>query len=218
MDNVHWLIRTKGIEEARRQAVTKRERQIVEAAYQVLSEEEERIGFSYSGFALTSLRGLPVYYGATRNWSQRCRQHVRARERFRTMASLSPKGRSGWSPELSASSASRTGHTGPTWPPPRRHRDHGQSRQPQDQWRARGHRGGRREPAVSAALFRLISIRSSRHSRSSRRFCARSPRAPSTLSIRCCRSPSAPDRARAYAAAVRRFRLRRLKVVWSGNE
>jgi replication initiator protein len=60
MDNVHWLIRTKGIEEARRQAVTKRERQIVEAAYQVLSEEEERIGFSYSGFALTSLPHKPV--------------------------------------------------------------------------------------------------------------------------------------------------------------
>jgi hypothetical protein len=33
MDNVHWLIRTQGIEEARRQAVTKLERQIVEAAY-----------------------------------------------------------------------------------------------------------------------------------------------------------------------------------------
>jgi Plasmid encoded RepA protein len=55
MDNVHWLIRTKGVEEARRQAVTKRERQVVEAAYQVLSDDDERIGFSYSGFALTSL-------------------------------------------------------------------------------------------------------------------------------------------------------------------
>jgi hypothetical protein len=60
MDNVHWLIRTKGIEEARRQAVTKRERQVVEAAYQVLSDDEERIGFSYSGFALTSLPHKPV--------------------------------------------------------------------------------------------------------------------------------------------------------------
>ena len=60
MENVHWLIRTQGIEEARRQAATKRERQVVEAAYQVLSEEEERIGFSYSGFALTSLPHKPV--------------------------------------------------------------------------------------------------------------------------------------------------------------
>src|SRR5690242_8410842 len=60
MDNVHWLIRTKGIEEARRQAITKRERQVVEAAFQVLSDDEERIGFSYSGFALTSLPHKPV--------------------------------------------------------------------------------------------------------------------------------------------------------------
>jgi hypothetical protein len=60
MDNVHWLIRTKGIEEARRRAVTKRERQVVEAAYQVLSDDEERIGFSYSGFALTSLPHKPI--------------------------------------------------------------------------------------------------------------------------------------------------------------
>jgi hypothetical protein len=60
MDNVHWLIRTKGIEEACRQAVTKRERQVVEAAYQVMSDDEERIGFSYSGFALTSLPHKPV--------------------------------------------------------------------------------------------------------------------------------------------------------------
>src|SRR5690242_3040371 len=60
MDNVHWLIRTQGIEEARRQAVTKRERQVVEAAYQVMSDDDERIGFSYSGFALTSLPHKPV--------------------------------------------------------------------------------------------------------------------------------------------------------------
>lgn len=60
MDNVHWLIRTKGIEEARRQAVTKRERQVVEAAYQVLSDDAERVGFTYSGFALTSLPHRPT--------------------------------------------------------------------------------------------------------------------------------------------------------------
>src|SRR6186997_71525 len=59
MDNVHWLIRTKGIEEARRQAVTKRERQVIEAAYQVLSDDAEKMGFTYSGFALTSLPHRP---------------------------------------------------------------------------------------------------------------------------------------------------------------
>ena len=60
MEKVHWLIRTQGIEEARRQAVTKRERRVVEAAYQVLSEDEDRIGFCYSGFALTSLPHKPT--------------------------------------------------------------------------------------------------------------------------------------------------------------
>jgi hypothetical protein len=44
-----------GIEEARRQAVTKHERLVVEAAHQVLSEEAEKVGFTYSGFALTNL-------------------------------------------------------------------------------------------------------------------------------------------------------------------
>ena len=51
---------THGIEEARRQALTKRERQVVEAAYQVLTDDAERIGFSYSGFALTSLPHKPI--------------------------------------------------------------------------------------------------------------------------------------------------------------
>ena len=60
MENVHWLIRTHGIEEARRQALTKRERQVVEAAYQVLTDDAERIGFGYSGFALTSLPHKPI--------------------------------------------------------------------------------------------------------------------------------------------------------------
>jgi hypothetical protein len=69
MDNVHWLIRTKGIEEARRQAVTKRERQVVEAAYQVLSDDDERIGFSYSGFALTSLPHKPI---KELTWKREC--------------------------------------------------------------------------------------------------------------------------------------------------
>lgn len=55
MDDVHQLIRLYGIEEARRRAVSKRGRQVVETAYQVLSDDAERIGFTYSGFALTSL-------------------------------------------------------------------------------------------------------------------------------------------------------------------
>jgi hypothetical protein len=55
MAEVHQLILKHGVEEVRRQATTKRRRQVVEAAYQVLSEDAERIGFTYSGFALTSL-------------------------------------------------------------------------------------------------------------------------------------------------------------------
>jgi Plasmid encoded RepA protein len=55
MAEVHQLILLHGIEQARRQAVTRHERAVVEAAYQVLGEENEAIGFTYSGFALTSL-------------------------------------------------------------------------------------------------------------------------------------------------------------------
>jgi hypothetical protein len=55
MAGVHQLILTHGIDSARRQAASKRERQVVEAAYAVLSEDADRIGFTYSGFALTSL-------------------------------------------------------------------------------------------------------------------------------------------------------------------
>jgi hypothetical protein len=59
MAEVHQLIIRNGIEEARRQAATKHERQMIEAAYQVLSEDAERMGFTYSGFALTSLPHKP---------------------------------------------------------------------------------------------------------------------------------------------------------------
>ena len=55
MAEVHQLILLHGLEEARRQAVTRHERAVLEAAYRVLSEENEAIGFTYSGFALTSL-------------------------------------------------------------------------------------------------------------------------------------------------------------------
>jgi hypothetical protein len=59
MAEIHHLIIRSGVEEARRQAVTKHERMLVEAAYQVLSEDAEKIGFTYSGFALTSLPHKP---------------------------------------------------------------------------------------------------------------------------------------------------------------
>jgi hypothetical protein len=66
MAEVHQLILRQGIEEARRQATTKHERQLVEAAYQVLSEDAEKIGFTYSGFALTSLPHKPQESGVWR--------------------------------------------------------------------------------------------------------------------------------------------------------
>src|SRR3954469_23561011 len=59
MAEVHQLIIKHGVEEARRQAVTKHERMVIEAAYQVLSDDAERMGFTYSGFALTSLPHKP---------------------------------------------------------------------------------------------------------------------------------------------------------------
>jgi Plasmid encoded RepA protein len=59
MAEVHQLIIQHGIEEARRQAVSKHERNVIETAYQVLSDDAERMGFTYSGFALTSLPHKP---------------------------------------------------------------------------------------------------------------------------------------------------------------
>ena len=59
MAEVHRLIVKQGVEEARKQAATKHERAVVEAAYQVLSEEADKLGFTYSGFALTSLPHKP---------------------------------------------------------------------------------------------------------------------------------------------------------------
>ena len=59
MAEIHQLILLNGIEEASRQALSKHERMVVEAAYQVLSDDAERMGFTYSGFALTSLPHKP---------------------------------------------------------------------------------------------------------------------------------------------------------------
>lgn len=66
MAEIHQLIVRSGIEEARRQAVTKHERSVVEAAFQVMSEDAEKIGFTYSGFALTSLPHKPSMEGVCR--------------------------------------------------------------------------------------------------------------------------------------------------------
>jgi hypothetical protein len=60
MAEVHHLIIEQGIETARRQAITKHERVVIETAYQVLSDDAEKIGFTYSGFALTSLPHKPT--------------------------------------------------------------------------------------------------------------------------------------------------------------
>ena len=59
MSSIHQVIYRDGVDEARRQAVTKHDRQVVEAAYQVLSEEADKLGFTYSGFALTCLPHKP---------------------------------------------------------------------------------------------------------------------------------------------------------------
>src|SRR3954463_6521791 len=59
MAQIHQLILRDGISEARRQAATKHGRALVEAAYRVLSEDAEKMGFTYSGFALTSLPHKP---------------------------------------------------------------------------------------------------------------------------------------------------------------
>jgi hypothetical protein len=59
MAQIHQLIINHGIDEARRLASTKHERLVIEAAYQVLSDDAEKMGFTYSGFALTSLPHKP---------------------------------------------------------------------------------------------------------------------------------------------------------------
>jgi len=59
MAQIHQLILRDGVEEARRQAASKHERAVVDAAYKVLSEDAEKMGFTYSGFALTSLPHKP---------------------------------------------------------------------------------------------------------------------------------------------------------------
>ena len=60
MAEVHQIIVRQGVDEARRQAVTKHDRNVIETAFQVLSEDAEKMGFTYSGFAVTSLPHKPT--------------------------------------------------------------------------------------------------------------------------------------------------------------
>src|SRR3954454_1431989 len=55
MAQIHRLIIDYGIEETRRQAISKHDRLVIETAYRALSDDAEKMGFTYSGFALTSL-------------------------------------------------------------------------------------------------------------------------------------------------------------------
>ena len=59
MAQIHRLIIDHGIEETRRQAVSKHDRLVIETAHRVLSDDAEKMGFTYSGFALTSLPHKP---------------------------------------------------------------------------------------------------------------------------------------------------------------
>jgi Plasmid encoded RepA protein len=55
MGQIHQLIFSHGIEAARAHAVDKAERQAVEAAFGVLSDEKGRIGITHAGFAMAAL-------------------------------------------------------------------------------------------------------------------------------------------------------------------
>jgi hypothetical protein len=55
MGELHELILRDGIEAARLRADTKTQRHAVEAAAQLLAEEESRLGITHAGFAMTSL-------------------------------------------------------------------------------------------------------------------------------------------------------------------
>ena len=59
MAQIHRLIVDYGIEETRRQAISKHDRLVIETARRVLSDDAEKMGFTYSGFALTSLPHKP---------------------------------------------------------------------------------------------------------------------------------------------------------------
>ena len=55
MGQIHQLILSKGIDEAKAQTADKLERQCVETAFAVMSYEQQRIGIMHAGFAMTAL-------------------------------------------------------------------------------------------------------------------------------------------------------------------
>jgi hypothetical protein len=59
MADIHELIARDGIAEAKRQAISKHEMAVVETAQKMLADDADQMGFTYSGFALTSLPHKP---------------------------------------------------------------------------------------------------------------------------------------------------------------
>jgi len=55
MAEIHNLVVNQGVDEARRAAATAHERRLIDIAAGILSEESDELGFSYSGFCMTSL-------------------------------------------------------------------------------------------------------------------------------------------------------------------
>lgn len=55
MGTIHRLIREEGVEKARAVAVSRAERQAVEAAFRLMIDEEVRIGLTHAGFAMAAL-------------------------------------------------------------------------------------------------------------------------------------------------------------------
>jgi hypothetical protein len=55
MARVHSLIEEHGVDAARAMAVTKAERQAIDAAAAILAEEDAKLGITHAGFAMTSL-------------------------------------------------------------------------------------------------------------------------------------------------------------------
>ena len=55
MAQVHQLIITQGLEKAKAQTADRIERQCVETAFAVLSDEDQRVGIMHAGFAMTAL-------------------------------------------------------------------------------------------------------------------------------------------------------------------
>ncbi len=64
MGQVHQLILREGLESARSKAESRADRQAVEAAGFVLTEEVSRLGITHAGFAMTSRPAAQAHRGA----------------------------------------------------------------------------------------------------------------------------------------------------------